>query len=328
MKKILIIRFSSIGDIVLTTPVIRCLKKQLSDAEIHFITKSQYKNVLSSNPYIDRLITFDKSLNEVIPLLKKEKYNYIIDLHKNIRSLLLRFFLIRVPCNSFNKLTLKKWVLVTFHINILPDKHIVDRYFDTVKFLHIKNDGQGLDFFYSDDDVFKLTDLPVSHQQKFVAIMIGSKHTTKQMPVDKLISICQKISNPIVLIGGKEDREKGEVIQKTNREKMVNLCGIYTIGQTASIIKHAESIITPDTGIMHIAAALNKKIFSIWGNTVPAFGMYPYFPEGINTHSEIIEVKGLNCRPCSRLGFKDCPKKHFKCMNLLDENQIAELTNQ
>jgi len=327
LKKILIIRFSSIGDIVLTTPVIRCIKEQLPGVELHYLTKEEYKPLLLNNPYIDKIHTIKKDLKEILPDLKKEKFDYIIDLHKNIRSLFIKLSLIGIPSRTFKKLTFKKWLLIKFKINVMPSIHIVDRYLNTAKFLNIFNDNKGLDYFIDEKDIVNLNELPEAFRNEYVAIVLGSKHNTKQLPTDKLISLCQKIKTPMILIGSKEDKEKGELIKKSAESKIFNACGIYNINQSASLVQQAKIVITPDTGLMHIAAAFQKKIISIWGNTVPAFGMYPYLPEEIKNRSVIIETNGLLCRPCSRLGYKTCPEKHFNCMNRINENTIAEIVN-
>jgi len=112
-------------------------------------------------------------------------------------------------------------------------------------------------------------------------------------------------------------------IEKINHDRIINKCGVLTLGQSASLIKNARLIITPDTGMMHIASAFNKNIVSIWGNTVPELGMYPYMPKNNNGYS-IHEVANLKCRPCSKIGFKECPKQHFNCMNQQNVNQILE----
>jgi len=323
LKKILIIRFSSIGDIVLTTPVLRCLKQQINSVEIHFLTKKQFFPLLQNNPNIDKIHFIEKRLKEVIPQLKSKKFDYIIDLHKNIRSIsvILR---LRKPFSTFKKLNLKKWLLTNFKINLLPKIHIVDRYMKAAKHFNIKNDYKGLDYFIPKDEEINIDCLPQSHQKGYIGFVIGAKHITKQLPENKIISVCQKINKPIVLLGDERDRKNGEVIKKIVGDKIFNACGLYNINQSASLIKQAEKIITTDTGLMHIAAALKKDILSIWGNTVPEFGMYPYFSKDAQDKSKIIENKNLSCRPCSKLGFKKCPKKHFKCMNLIDEQEIIK----
>ena len=321
MKKILIIRFSSIGDIVLTTPVVRCLKQQLKDSEIHFLTKEQFVPIVKANPYIDKVHFIKNDLKQILPQLKSENFDFIVDLHKNFRSVFVKLKL-RKSSKTFHKLNIKKWLLVNFKINLLPEIHIVDRYFKAVKFLGVKNDGKGLDYFIPENEKVNISELPSTHQNGFIGFVIGGKHNTKMFPVEKIISVCKKINTPVVLLGGYEDIKTGEYIKKSVGDKIYNACGKYSINQSASLVWQAEKIITNDTGLMHIAAAFKKLIVSIWGNTVPAFGMYPYLPESEKNKSVIVEVKNLRCRPCSKLGYKKCPKGHFNCMQKINEEKI------
>ncbi|MFI5172011.1 MAG: glycosyltransferase family 9 protein [Chitinophagales bacterium] len=328
VKKILIIRFSSIGDIVLTTPVIRCIKKQLN-AEIHFATKKQFASVLSANPYISKLhVLEDKMLPELVDALNKEKFDLIVDLHNNLRTFLIKSNL-GLESRSFNKLNFQKWLMVKFKINRLPEKHIVDRYLETVKDFGVANDGEGLDYFIPEKEMVDVQTLPVLFQNGFIAFVIGAMHFTKKLPAEKAIELCSKFSLPVVLIGGREDFDAGEKIASSNIEKIYNACGKYSINQSASLLQQAIKVYTHDTGMMHIAAAFKKNIVSIWGNTIPEFGMYPYFGAGNNLMQQrqsgkIMEVNGLKCRPCSKIGFERCPLGHFNCMMLQD---ISPLKN-
>ncbi len=321
MKKILIIRFSSIGDIVLTTPVIRCLKEQKPEIEIHFLTKKVFKGLIEHNPYLTKIHTIDKDVKEVVNDLKKENFDFVIDLHNNIRSLQTKTALGK-PSASFKKLNFKKWILVNFKINKMPAMHIVDRYLQTTSSLGIKNDNKGLDYFVPAKDEVNTVSLPLSHQKGYIGFVIGARHVTKQLPVQKIISICKKLNQPIVLLGGKEDIECGNIIEKAVGAFIYNACGKYNLNQSASLIKQATKIISHDTGLMHIAAAFKKEIISIWGNTVPAFGFSPYLPA---LSSRMIEVKNLPCRPCSKIGYTKCPKGHFKCMMEINEDEIISL---
>lgn len=315
--KVLIIRFSSIGDIVLTTPVIRCLKQQVDGVEIHYLTKEAFRSILNSNPYIDKLHFLDDKLSETVRKLGIEHFDYIIDLHNNLRTRLIKLQL-NVKSKSFNKLNLEKFLLVNFKIHTLPQKHIVDRYLETVAFLGVRNDEKGLDYFFSQEySIGSL--LPQSHQ-KYTGLVIGAQHATKRLPVHKLTEICKTLKEPIVLLGGKEDTERAEEIVTGCGGHVFNACGKYSLEESAFLVKHAQKIITHDTGLMHIAAAFNKPITSVWGNTVPEFGMYPYKV----SHHKVMEVKGLKCRPCSKIGYKKCPLGHFKCMNDQDIQLVRE----
>ena len=311
MKKILIIRFSSIGDIVLTTAVIRCLKQQLPGVEIHYLTKQSFKGVVENNPYISKVHAFEKRLQEVFPTLKEEDFDFVVDLHNNLRSLQAKQYL-QKPSKSFSKLNLKKFILVKLKINKMPALHVVDRYMKVVDSLGVKNDNKGLDYFIPENDHVDITNLPQSHHYGYIGFVIGAKHYTKQLPVEKIIELCKKINSPIVLLGGKDDVSRAEQIEKEVGNTIYNACGKYNLNQSASLVKQASKIISHDTGLMHIAAAFKKQIISVWGNTVPAFGFTPYLP---GNDSKIIEVENLSCRPCSKIGYDKCPKKHFKCMN-------------
>jgi ADP-heptose:LPS heptosyltransferase len=323
--KFLIIRFSSIGDIVLTTPVVRCLKQQIEGAEVHYVTKKAYSSVVSSNPYIDNVHLLEDSLTDLVKKLKEEDFDYIIDLHHNLRSLYVKKKL-KILSFSFNKINIEKWLMVTFKINKLPKKHIVDRYFKTLNLFDINNDNKGLDFFIEPQNEIDPNTLPASFQSGYVAIVIGAKHATKQLPENKLVELCKKLNYPTILMGGPEDKEPAEeVIRKTSLGHLYNACGKYNLQQSASLIKQAKVVITHDTGLMHIAAAFKKKIISIWGNTIPEFGMYPYLPGGTFYK---FEVDDLKCRPCSKIGYRKCPKKHFYCMNNQNIEGIANLCRE
>lgn len=321
--KVLIIRFSSIGDIVLTTPVIRCLKNQLEgDVEVHYLTKKAYKDLLLHNPYIEKVHCIDKSTNEVISDLKSENFDYVIDLHKNLRSGRVKRQL-QALSFSFEKLNFQKWLLVNLKINRMPDIHIVDRYLASTKALGIKNDGEGLDYFLPKDlDESKL--LPKEFNPTYIALVLGANHATKKLPLNKLKSLVQDIPQALVLIGGKEDAKWGEELEAIDPERIVNACGKMNLNESAALLKNAQWVISPDTGMMHIAAAFQKKIISIWGNTVPDFGMYPYLKAVSKKNSLVIENNQLNCRPCSKIGFDKCPKGHFKCMESFENNSVLK----
>ena len=326
--KILVVRFSSIGDIVLTTPVVRGLKTQLENVEIHFVSKPAYQSILETNPYIDKTHYLSHGLYRLVRDLRKERFDLVVDLHRNLRTSLIKICLGK-QSKSFKKLNWQKWLLVKTKVDKLPKRHIVDRYMDTVSALGVKLDALGLDFFIHEKDEVENDWLPETHQNGYVAVAIGAQHATKRLPTRRLIELCDRINKPIVLLGGKEDFDAGEEVagffkvankdspeEYTLREELgkkaevYNACGKFNLGQSASLLQNASVVFSHDTGLMHIAAAFGKKIYSIWGSTVPSFGMYPF-----RTSFVIFENNKLNCRPCSKIGFNQCPKGHFKCMN-------------
>ncbi|WP_019990532.1 glycosyltransferase family 9 protein [Rudanella lutea] len=326
MPKFLILRFSSIGDIVLTTPVVRCLKQQVPNAEVHFCTKKSFAGLLEHNPYIDRTHVLDGSLNTLIGQLNAEQFDYIIDLHHNLRTSIikLRLTLARpaIRSFSFDKLNTRKWLLTRWKVNTMPPVHIVDRYMATLHTFGVINDEQGLDYVIPYRDQVEPDWLPATHRPHYVAYAIGGQHNTKKLPVPRMIELCRKIDYPIVLLGGKEDAAAGAEIEQALGSKLIyNACGKYNLNQSASLLQQARVVFSHDTGLMHIASALKKKVYSIWGNTTPLFGMFPY-----KTPYAILENNDLSCRPCSKIGYAKCPLGHFKCMNDLSfEFEVKEL---
>lgn len=320
--KVLIVRFSSIGDIVLTTPVVRCIKQQVPNVELHYLTKPGFKQILQHNPYIDKIHTLEASLSATAKLLRAEQFDFIVDLHNNQRTLALKA-LLRRPGRSFYKMNLEKWLMVQFKVDKLSPLHIVDRYLAAALPLGVGNDGKGLDHFISEQDKVDLTTLPTEHQKGYIALVIGAKHNTKKLPEHKLIELCSLLDRPIVVLGGPEDKAQGEAIANTGAH-IYNACGNYSLAGSASLVEQADIVISHDTGLMHIAAAYKKPILSIWGNTIPEFGMYPYYGNINVPGNEIFEVKDLACRPCSKIGYMQCPKKHFNCMEQQDIEAIAQ----
>lgn len=299
----------------------RCLKLQLQDAEIHFLTKNAFQSIVASNDHINKVFSINKSINEVLADLKVENYDWVIDLHNNVRTKGLKWKL-RRPNKNFRKLTLQKLLLVNFKKDTMPELHVVDRYFETVAHLGVKPDGKPGDFYI---DTSNEIDPRVYGLQpfKYVAIAIGAQHATKRLPVEKLVALIELISQPIVLVGGPTDIVASEEILRLLSKKIIDTCGNLNLQQSASIVKQSAHLITHDTGMMHIASCLGVKMSTIWGNTVPAFGMTPYVPNDTSLFS-VHEVKGLSCRPCSKIGHEKCPKGHFKCMMEQDLQRISQ----
>lgn len=321
MKKILLIRFSSIGDLVLTTPIIRALNQQLEGSEIHFLTKKRFVGILENSPYLNKVHSFDENLSEVIPQLKQERFDLIIDLHKNLRSNLVKRKL-KVKSISFEKLNLEKWLMVRLKINRLPQKHIVDRYFDALKSLNIKNDLLGLDYFEGQENREIRSTLPEQFKKSYVVFALAGTYFTKKIPFKKWVEMAKCSPLPILLLGGPTEKELGEkLVNEDLKQSVFNGCGSFNLNQSAALIQDAELVITGDTGLMHIAAAYKKKTVSLWGNTIPEFGMYPYIPQ-YPDRVTILENKDLKCRPCSKLGYDKCPKGHFDCMMQLDVSNV------
>lgn len=321
--KLLVIRFSSIGDIVLTTPVLRCIKQQLPGVELHFLTKSVYRAVVAGNPHIDKLHYLENDLDAVIADLKKEAFDGVIDLHHNLRTLRVKQALGVKKSYGFPKLNTQKWLYTNLKINLLPDQSIVERYFEAAKPFGVHNDGKGLDYFIPDTAKTSSDDIPASHWAGYIGCVIGGSHATKKLPIGQWQKFCLEVPYPVILLGGPDDREEGQAIAQQDPVKIYNSCGKFNLNESADLVRRARVIVSNDTGLMHVAAAFQKPIVSLWGNTAPDFGMFPYYGfnnlnERIAPQSTLLERRSLRCHPCSKIGYEQCPKKHFKCMKELD----------
>ena len=314
--KVLIVRFSSIGDIVLTSPIVRALKKQ-KNAQIHFLTKSQYSSIVVNNLYIDKVITIHKSLNEIEEDLIKENYDFVIDLHNNIRSHRLRF--LNVPIKRYSKSNFKKLIYMYTGKNFLNNEHVVDRYFKATSFLDLNNDGKGLDFFIDKKD-----EVDFDINQKFISWCIGASKEQKKLAVDQICYVANKLNLPIVLLGGIEESNKAnQIISQCSQNKIYNYCGNITINQSAYLIKHSQILLSNDTGLMHIGAALNKKIISFWGCTKPDLGFYPY----IKKPDSLMIISELSQRQCSKHG-SSCRFTADGCVKKINPKEIFEKVTQ
>ncbi len=321
MRKFLVIRLSSIGDIVLTTPVLRSIKKASPEAEIHFLVKKRFEEVLKYNPYIDKLIPFEKNLKQYIRQFRKEKYDYILDLHKNIRSFLIRSAL-NVPGVVFKKRNFQKYLITKLHKK-KPVEHVVIRYLEVLQKINIPADYEGgLDFFLPSEAENQAREMLIQNFSfsPVLGIVLGGTYKTKKWLPEYYITLLNRIGMPVVLLGGKSELAEARYIMENLSVPCLNVVGKTSLIQSAALLKHCEKVISHDTGLMHIAAAFEKPILSIWGNTSPLFGMFPY-----KTKYIVAENEELECHPCSKLGFSECPKKHFKCIRELTPEYVFSL---
>jgi ADP-heptose:LPS heptosyltransferase len=301
--KILLIRLSSLGDVVVTTPVARWVKNQMH-AEVHFLTKQNYTEVYCANPYVDRVIAIETVIRT--DGLKSEKYDYIIDLQKSLKSRKICRDL-HASAITFDKKNVQKWVYTYLKINLLPKEHLVDRYARALEKINVYNDGLGLDFFI---DAEKVIDQKLP--QNYNVIVLGAAHPTKQMTMDLVQKIIDHSDQFVVLLGGKDVESRSSTFSENT--KLINLCGKTNLHTSASILRDAKEIYTGDTGLMHISTALKKQVHLFWGSTSPIFGLYAYYGEKSEIKSIDHQID-LWCRPCTKIGRSFCPLGHYKCMN-------------
>lgn len=318
MKRVLVIRFSSIGDIVLCSPVLRNLKNKFPDLNIDVLTKDSFASIWKNNPFIDRLLVWEDP--ESKKTWKYENYDLIIDLHNNMRSKRVKWIRWDCPSISFKKENIKKSALVSTKNIRFSASPITKRYDKLLNSIGIPTDELGLDF-YGIEALPETVILP----NRFYAITLGASYKTKQVPIEKYVEFLstQNGDIPFVLLGGKAEIRAAQQIKSKFPDLCIDLCGTLSLGASANVVNRSLVLISGDTGLAHIGAALGKSILWIWGSTTPQLGMMsPQKPNGGDIIS--MEVKGLNCRPCSKLGYTECPKGHFKCM---DHNPTVWLEN-
>jgi ADP-heptose:LPS heptosyltransferase len=320
VTKILVIRFSSIGDIILTTPVLRIIKTQLDGRiELHYLTKKSFEPLLKNNPHIDKLILMDNEISEVRELIKSSNYHYVIDLHRNLRSAVARKMAKGLDF-VFNKHNIEKWFLVNFGLDFLPRKHVVRRYIEAADALGLKEDGVGCEFFPdkgSSNPILKSGTVKVGG---YLVIAVGAAHEGKRMTCRQIAAICDRAEVPVVLLGGKGDEYLGDLALSA-----LNQIGLTSIDESALILRDASAVISGDSGMMHLAAAMGSKVISIWGCTSPRFGMEPYKP---HPDSIILEPEGRTRRPCSKLGNRCKYGMKNKCITAVSTERILEAVNR
>ncbi|MDF1695575.1 MAG: glycosyltransferase family 9 protein [Saprospiraceae bacterium] len=319
--KVLVVRFSSIGDIVLTSPIVRALKLQL-DAEVHFITKKKFLGVVDQNERIDKVYTIDKEITEILSELKNEAYDIVVDLHKNLRSKRLIFSL-GVPSYSFDKINVEKWLRVHTRLNFLPEKHLVDRYYEGMQKLGIEDDGNGLEFFHG---LSKKEVEDILPSENFIALVLGATYYTKRIPKEKIALIIEKATLPIVFLGGQDVADFAQELEG-EFPKVINLANKLSLRQSAALVANSRFTITGDTGLMHIAAAFKVPTMVFWGSTAHELGMYPYYGKKNSVPSVDIVNTNITCSPCSKIGKKTCPKGHFKCMLGTEDEDVIDGLN-
>lgn len=306
INTVLVIRLSSLGDILLTTPLIRSLKKKYPYIKIDFILREEYQDLLKFNPQINKLFLFRKETNEhFIKEIKGNNYDLVIDLQNNLRSRKLRNAVNTKTIKKFSKRTIDKFLLVKFKINRLNNApQIPVRYAEALK--EVQLDDDGLDLFTGD-----IKPVISENEKYYIGFSPGSRHFTKMWPKEYFIELGKMLNDvnyTVVLFGGKDDKEICKEIEKDLRD-VINLSNNDEILKTAVNMKECCAVVCNDSGLMHAACAMKIPVLALYGSTVREFGFTPYRNKNL-----ILENDALSCRPCSHIGRDNCPEKHFKCM--------------
>jgi lipopolysaccharide heptosyltransferase II len=335
-SNILIIRFSSIGDIVLASPVIRFLREQFPEARIDFLTKNKYAELVRWNRALSNVILFDEETDDLKTLrgtISGTRYDLIVDLHDSLRSIYLRTFSQAGKVRVFRKHALKRFLLVRFKKNLFRQiRPVVERYADTVR---IYGDPDLRTDFPLPEEVVR-TATGLVHSGKFSAAdrLVGfaptAMHFTKRWPMDRFVKLgivlaaSEKVK--IVLFGSQEEAEYcSDIAHLINSGASAhcaeNFAGKLSLSETAAAAGLCSLVVSNDTGLMHIAEAMGVPVVAIFGSSVREFGFHP-----LGAKSVLVEAAGLECRPCSHVGRANCPKKHFRCMNdIAPDRVLAEV---
>jgi heptosyltransferase-2 len=318
-NNILIIRFSSLGDVLLTTPVVRSLKLKYLDSKISFLVKKEFSDVYRFNPRLSNLYIFDKQAQDLPALikeLKKQNFDLVIDLQNNFRS---RKIARKLKTNviTYHKNSLEKLLLVNFKINLLKNAPPIPyRYAGAIEQELL--DDKGLEIFTEQEE-------GEYSQEVLIGLAPGSKHFTKRWPKEYFLELGKMIEDAgfaTALLGGASERELCKEICSGLRHA-VDFSNNNDLFATINNLNKLKLLICNDSGLMHAACAVNVPVFTIFGSSVKEFGFTPFRNKGI-----IFENSSLQCRPCSHIGRESCPKKHFKCMmDIKPETVFGEIKN-
>jgi heptosyltransferase-2 len=335
MKKILIIRLSSIGDIILTSPIIRVLRKNFPESQIDFVAKEKFIEVVKYNPNINKIhiLKGHNSIKELKSEIKKEKYDLIIDMHKNFRSFYLKNFSNAKKIFTISKPYISRFLLVNFKINLYKQTFsIIENYFAPLKKIGIQNDQEGLEVFTSDDARLKVKEIMedfISEGDFVIGMSPGAGFWNKEWTNEGFSGVidyfARKYKAKILLFGSEKDNKKIQQISELvfNKNSLLDLSGRLNLLELIAGIEKCNLFITNDTGAMHIAVALKKKVIAIFGPTTKEFGFFPNSKESL-----VVENFNLSCRPCTHIGKDYCPKKHFKCMRDVKSWNVIEVAEK
>lgn len=333
--KILIIRLSSIGDILLTTPFIRQTRLKFPDSQLDYVIKKEYAELLEYNTNISNLIKFDPgddsvTLKELKYSLIEKKYEYIFDLHNNFRSIYLRQGHHNANISKIKKNKITQFLFVKFNINKYTQTiPIAERYLNVGKKAGITDDGEELEIYWdkktenSTLQILKTSGL--KEDKSYFAIAPGAGFYTKRWPLDYykifIEETIKKHNCNIVILGNKQDQNEGNELNKI--QNVIDLTGKLSLIQSAVVLSKCKALISNDTGLMHMATAVKVPVLAIFGSTVKEFGFFPYRAKSI-----VVENNHLQCRPCTHVGRNNCPKKHFDCMRSVTPSIVLENFNK
>ena len=324
--KILLIRFSSIGDVILTTPLLRALRAAHPDAVVHFATRRAFAPLLEGNPNVDRILTLPENdeggLRALARAIRAERYDHILDLHGTLRARQLRILVPGARWSGYRKHTLRRWALTRLKQNwfrsVVP---VAERYFDAAAALGVRPDGGPPEVFPSaaarEAASAALRAAGIAEGDAYVAIAPGAQHPTKRWPEASWAELARRLIGAglrVVVVGGREDAEAGDWIAASSGAASV--AGALDLPGSAAVLQGARALASGDTGVMHLATAVGTPVVALFGPTVREFGFFPY-----SSRATVLE-RALPCRPCSTHGGPACPLGHHACMREIGVDEV------
>ena len=332
VSKILVFRLSSIGDIVLTTALLRCLRNTFPDAQIDFVVKKQFVDILRCVPFVSNVIELDSKkgfaeLRAIRNRLKNEQYDVALDIHKNWRSMFVCNTIGSKQVFRFNKHVFRRWVLTTFHKDIYKEvRPVYLRFIDAAQQIGVVPDGKYTELVVPEQlsesmkDIFVQANL--SFEKRIIALCPGASFSNKQWQVEKFQQLAKRVvaefDAQVILLGGKKELEMCETI--ANESGAVSFAGKFDLSQSIAALSMVSLTVANDTGMLHVSEALGVPVVGIYGPTARQFGYFPILPQ-----SKVAQIENLSCRPCTKMGMNHCPKKHFACMNDISVEMVLAL---
>lgn len=307
----------------MTSPVVRSLKNAFPEAEIHYFTKKAFVSLVAHSPHIAQVHAYEGDLEANLKTFEQIGFDFVLDLHRSLRSGFLRRRL-GLPAGVYRKFNLATRAYIKFRLGKLPQMHVVERYALALRPLGIALDDGGLEIFLPQAAQERAKEvLAGQFAEPPLAVVLGATFATKKWIPEYFPALLNTLGKPVVLLGGPPDVTMGQEIASQLTVPHVNAVGNFSLMESSAIMGLCYAVLTHDTGLMHIAAALGKPTFTLWGQTVPELGFTPYKAQCVN-----LEIKDLACRPCHKLGYAHCPKGHFQCMRLLTpEKVLAAMVN-
>lgn len=337
-EKILLLRLSAIGDLVLTSPLVRALRRRFPHARIDFVIKKNFAELMAHNPHLSAVHCVEpeqgfKGLEQLGRQLHQARYDLVLDLHRNFRTSFLARLCGAARIERYRKHILRRWLFVKFKAATMQRiPSVAQRYLQTAAFLNLPVDDAHTELYWQAEHEAEarrvLLQAGWQAEQPLICLAPGAGYFTKRWPVAYFAEIAREIASTfknfaVAILGGRQDRELGQYIREHNHAELLDLTGACSLLASAAIIKRSRLVLANDSGLMHIAEAVGTPVLALFGSTTRELGFFPQ-----RATSRVLEQLNVECRPCSHLGFHACPARHFRCMNEITPERVLEEMKQ